>query len=413
MTLPHSEEAEAALVSRLLVDPRQVAVLSGRLSPDDFYVGVYRDAWAAMVRMSATHTPIDLVTLRAEGVDITGVDLVAGSRAPVEEYAGIIRGLAFRRRAITNLERLTARVYEADDRQAVVSDIQATVTAIMEGVEDGRLFNVAQAIELYEAATERRARQGSGLSYGIEPMDRLIQPAQGGDMIVIAGRPSMGKTALAETIADNWAWESPAPVMFVSLEMSLSQLMDRAIARTRGIDAQRVIRGLLNPDEQVMAREALDARRAVNIWYLDDPNATTASIRAAAAKVRLVYGGLRAIVIDYLQLLTDAGDQEVQRVTRISRRVKAIAREFDVPVVALSQLRRFGPNEAARRPRLDDLRESGAIEQDADLVMALWGEGLDARDVELLILKNRQGMAEKTIYLSFDRSTVTFGEETA
>jgi replicative DNA helicase len=166
---------------------------------------------------------------------------------------------------------------------------------------------------------------------------------------------------------------------------------------------------MLNDKEKELAEVALSARRSVNVWYLDDPFATTASVRAAAAKVKMLAGGLSGIVVDYLQILKDKGDSEVQRVTVISRQIKAIAREFDVPLMVLSQLNRAVEMRDDPHPKLHDLRESGAIEQDADLVLGMTRQ-LGEFDLDIDVLKNRQGPLGR-VQLYFDPSRVTFTDD--
>ena len=406
--LPHNAEAEATLVKRLFLEPQKIPLLQASLGPEDFYDGNLRAAYAAMCRLSEQHKAIDITTIRDEAgiadLDLGLINLTAGHSAPLDAYADMIRRDAFRRVYITDLQRAAERGFLIDDREELLSDLQDTVSAIMQGVEQDHLISPSRAIDHYESVLDKRqAGQGLGLEYGIRALDAAIQPAQGGDMIVIAARPSVGKTALAETISENFAAAAPYPVLFASLEMSLSQLIDRAVARNGNIDAARIVRGLLNDKEHALARETAEARRSVNLWYLDDAFATTASVRGAAAKTRLLAGGISAIFVDYLGLLKDAGDNDNQRVGRISRTLKAIAREFDVPIVVLSQLSRAGVDEA----KLHHLRDSGAIEQDADVVMLLT-RTLGDPHMHVSVAKNRIGRLAE-IDLRFDAQHVRFG----
>ena len=403
--LPHSAETEEAIISRLLVDPAQIAVLASQLHPEDFYVTIYRNTYRAMLAISARGQAVDLVTLAAEMGSEVGGDisrLTAAHRAPIEDYARIITRDAFRRRLISALDGMARRAYQEEDRQTLLAGLQEAVASVLHGIEDGRLLSPDQAVDSYLATLALRQRGvGNGLTYGLAPLDDFLQPAQGGEMIVLAARPSVGKTAMSEQIAEHWARQSGQPVLFASLEMSLSQLLDRSVARAHG---GRITRGNISNEQYGLARETADRRRQVAIWYLDDPFATTATIRAAAAKVRLMAGGLAAIVVDYISLLKDAGEQEVQRVTRISRNVKAIAREFDVPVLALSQLNRAVTHREDQHPKLYDLRESGAIEQDADVVIGLHRD-LGTPDLDAEILKNRSGNIGR-VQLYFDPSAM-------
>lgn len=411
-TLPFATEAEGALIARLLIDPKQIPLLADRLAPEDFGDADARAAYSAMKRLAETHTPIDISTINNEAGRTLDIDVRAvtmGHTAPVEEYANLVANAAWRRRFISTLENSAARAYIEDDPQVLLADLQDGVTEIVRGVESGNLISPDQAVAVYERTLEKRATgRGGGLPYGIGPLDHIIQPAQGGNMIVLAARPSIGKTAMAQQIADSWAAAAPHPILFVSLEMGLDELLDRWVSRTANVDP---VRGLLNsPDALALAKESAERRRAVRTWFLDDPRATTPGIRAAAAKVKMIADGLSGIVVDYLQLVADqnGGDNEVVRVTRISRGLKAIAREFDVPLLALSQLSRAAEGQP---PRLAHLRESGAIEQDADVVLGLYRESLESPETALTILKNRSGSgAGRTVSLWFEAERIQFVE---
>jgi replicative DNA helicase len=411
-TLPGNAEAEVALLGRLLLEPRHIPLVAPRLQPADFFGEGSREIYEAMLRLSQASRVVDVTTLAAE---LGGSDLVEslarevgpGHHAPVDEYVTIIADSAFRRKVIGTLDGVIRRAYEPDrDRGTLMADLQDAVSRVTQGMAGGRLVSPSEAIDVYERLLQERSQgRAVGIDYGIRALDELIQPAQGGDMIVLAARPSVGKTSLAESIADYWAALRP-PVLFCSLEMSLSQLLDRAVIRATGIDAMKLIRGQIGGNDLELAETAAEARRNVGVWYLDDPVATTSTVRAEAARVKLMAGNIGAIVIDYMQLLKDGGEQEVQRVTRISRNVKAIAREFDVPVLVLSQLSRAVESREDRHPKLHDLRESGAIEQDADVVLGMYRE-LGTRAADLDVLKNRFGQLGR-IQLDFDDSTLKF-----
>jgi replicative DNA helicase len=296
------------------------------------------------------------------------------------------------------------------------TNIMAAITALIHSASDGhetdRTYDAVRAVKAYAKIRDERARLGVGLPYGINILDRFLQPAHGGDMIVVAARPSVGKSVLAEHVADTWAFESEYPVMFVSIEMSLGQLMDRAVSRWGGIPSTSIVRGTLTQEQEHQVDVTLEARKSVNLWYIDNPYATTDTVRSAAAEIRMQTGGLRGIVIDYLQLLNDAGDSDNQRIGRVSRRLKALAREHDVPVLVLSQLNRQSEYRQDSHPRLSDLRDSGAIEQDADVVLGLYRDrSLEPESfLEIEILKHRQGPLAK-MSVEFDGSHVRLNPE--
>jgi replicative DNA helicase len=414
-----NQQAEEAVIASLLVDPTQVALVAGKLTPEDFSTTVYREAFIEMERLSRLHQSIDHITLAAAGVTLPDtLDILAATRGGgIEDHIRLIKDATFRREVFAQ----ASRIAQQADAGVASTDILAEMTklshAAAQGGTDNRLLSAERASDLYLQEIERRKTQGVGLSYGIPALDALLQPAHGGDMVVVAARPSIGKTALAETIVDYWAADAELPVLFVSIEMSLAQLMDRAISRRAGIPSQHITRGRMTADEEVLARETVEARRSVNIWYVDNPYATTDAVRAAAARVALERGGLAAICIDYLQLLKDPGEQEVQRITRVSRNVKALGREFECPVLVLSQLNRNSEYRAGSggdpHPRLADIRESGAIEQDADVVLGLYRDRemeseFDDSPMDIDILKNRQGPSGVRVTIPFSGDTVSF-----
>lgn len=414
--LPHSDDVEAALVARLLVDPAQLPVLAASLDPNDFYSATWRKAYTGMQMLSRDRRSVDVVSLKAligdaaDDVSRAVADVTASYRAPLEEYADMIRGYAFRRRLIGSLETVVGKAYATDDREALLSYLNDAVQTVSTGLDDGRLFTASQAVDAWTRKLEdRRSGARPALEWGLQPLDASILPADPGTMVVLAARPSHGKTVLAEMIADHWASITEYPVLFASVEMSVEQLMDRALSRDTGIPAERLVRGTLDAEEDELVATAIEARRSSRVVYDDDPWATTASIRAKAAKIKMLSGGLGGIVVDYLQIVKDPGDQEVQRVTKISRQIKAIAREFKVPLLVLSQLSRALESREDKHPRLSDLRESGAIEQDADVVIGLH-RPLGQPYAELDVLKARQGKAGVRIELWFDGTHVRFLE---
>ncbi len=397
MTLPASPEAESTLIARLLVNPAQLGLVSGRITPDDFYTPRWRDAYSGMVRLSEQHRNIDLVSLRELGVEIDDpiAGLTVGHHAPLEDYAETIRRHSFRRRTIQHLDDLTRQVYSEDDPALIVGAIQTTVTQIAGGIDDDKLLGVSSVIDEYLPSLGAPLLRG--LSYGFQSIDEAAGPMEPGDMVVVCARPGVGKTILAEQVLDFIAAGSRLPVLFCSLEMSRKQLTQRAVSRYARLDSLRVRKSELALDELARARQVLEDRRSLNLWYEDDPAATTASLRTVAAKLRLQHGGVQIIGVDYLGLLKDKGDNEYQRVTRISQQLKMLARENDCPVMALAQLNRQSAFREDGHPRLSDLRDSGGIEQDADVVLGLFAP--DDWTLDIDCLKNRSGPAGWRIQL--------------
>lgn len=404
------EKAEEATLAALLVDPSQIPMVAHRLGPDAFAVPANRKLFGGMVRLSEAQRRVDAITLGNEGIDAGYVlDNLAGTEAhDLDEYVQLLLDASFRRRIDEHGSSLKQLARTAKDPTSIIGELQSFNMSLADEAQDSRLIGPERAVEMYAAELAARRTQGLGLSYGIPSLDEVIQPVEGGDLVIVAARPMIGKTTLAENIVDHWALDADKPVLFVSLEMRLSKLMDRGVSRWSGVPSQRLLRGVTTHDEDVLIADAMDRRKMLNIWYVDDPSGTTASVRAAAARVGLVSNGLTGIVVDYLQILKDAGDQETQRVTRISRTLKGIAREFDVPMIVLSQLSRQSEYRQDPHPRLHDLRESGAIEQDADVVFGLYrprGSGI----LDLDILKNRQGPSGTRVPIRFDFATLGLG----
>lgn len=407
--LPYSRETEQALIGRLLLDPSKISALQGKISDEHFHIPEYREAYAQMVELVTNNKSVDIVTMGGDQQVLYDAikEVGAGFTAPVEEYAEIIRRLWLKRQIVLMAARLTRKANLEESSDELLAGMSEEVARLSMNADAGKLLSPKDAVAEYRRVQAERANGKPGMSYGFSALDKLVQPAKGGDMIVIAARPSVGKSALAVQIADHWSMVQDKPILFASLEMSVSQLIDREVARVGNLNAEQVARGEINLQNVADAERALQYRERSRIWYLDDPHGTTSSLRGAAAKMKMIAGGIGGIVVDYLQILKDEGkESEVQRVTRISRNLKAIAREFDVPIVCLSQLNRSVELREDKHPKLYDLRESGAIEQDADLVIGIYRE-LGSEAAELDVLKNRQGRVGR-VSLRFDMEKVAF-----
>lgn len=397
MTLA-SEQAEQALVGRLLLEPKQLALVAG-LRPEDFGVDAYGDIFRGMLQLQDAGKPIDLVTLRTvvEGeIDIDPLELTAGHRGPVDEYAGIIKLAAARRRTLVELDYV--RDLAASGEGDLIGALEKAISKILEGT-DSDVTTPMDAAKAYTASLiERTQGRDPGLPWGIPGMDDLVLPARRGRLSLLAARPSVGKTAMAETIADTWAQRGP--VLFVTLEMDKEELLDRGAARDTGVSGEAISLGRLNPEQLEAVLNAVSARANGNIHYMDTPSATVDRIRAASAKMKMQHG-LVGIIIDYTQLIEAKGHDgnDNSKISAISRALKVLARAMQVPVLAMSQLNRAIDRER-RNPRLSDLRDSGALEQDADVVMFLTGQPDESERV-VHVLKQRQGKVGK-FHVQFD-----------
>jgi replicative DNA helicase len=404
--------SEQALVANLLIEPANIATVAADLEPHHFGDQLLRDAFAAMVEDTRQGRKVDVVTLKAKGIDLTDVAMVETGGA-LDEYITIIRDDSFRRAVESSLSHVQSLVHRRADRASILGSLSDLQHEVATESTDDRTYDQTRAIDAYKRLIHERKTRGVGLPYGIPHLDRWLQPAHGGDMVVVAARPSVGKTVVAEHVADTWAFDSDLPVLFVSIEMSLGQLMDRAVSRWGGIPNAKVVRGIMDQQDEERMRGALEAREAVNLWYVDNPYATTDTVRAAAAEVKMVAGGLHGIVVDYMQLLKDSGDNDNQRIGRVSRNLKALAREYDCPMLVLSQLNRRAEYRDDPHPILSDLRDSGAVEQDADVVLGLYRDKDDPSleaDLDITILKNRQGPLAR-VTVPFDGEHVRLAVE--
>jgi replicative DNA helicase len=385
-------QAERGIVGALLVDPSRVSEVARALDPGHFGTRKYREAYEAMLELVRAGKKVDAINLRYAGVDTA--DFGLSDDTAIEDYVEIVKGEAFVRLVEKHVDDIEDVISDGASKADIMSALAVMNHDIALNQKDDRTYTSEHAVEAYHAIREDRKARGVGLPYGIPALDKYLQPAHGGDLIIACARPSIGKTILAEHVADHWSFESDLPVLFMSIEMSLGQLMDRAVSRWGGVPSSSIVRGVLSEDEDARVNVALEARKGVNIWYVDNPYATTDSVRAAAAEVSMQAGGLRGIVVDYLQLMADKGDNDNQRVSKISRRLKALAREYDCPVLVLSQLSRKPEYREDQHPILSDLRDSGAIEQDADVVLGLYRDrDMEVNDpfMDIDILKNRQG----------------------
>lgn len=425
---PHSLEAERALLGAVLVDPSVYGVVPD-VKPQDFMRQAHEALWREIGRLSDAGVPPDFVTLREALARSGTLELVGGvfyisellnasSRAAnVEHYARIIREKATLRRLIDQAERTIDDAYAgADDVDAVLDQAEARLMDVGRAAVKGDFVLasdwMAGMVPALDAAVHNK-RIVTGVPSGLASLDRMTRGFQPGDLVIIAARPSVGKTALAWQIAAEASKETMCA--FVSLEMSRQSVGWRAIALESRIDAFRLMTGHLAPREIQQAADALQ-RVGERRLVIDDSSGQTASM--VAAKVRRVAAryGLGCLFVDYIQLMT-SGDRTENRtldIASISRKLKALARDLNVPVIALSQLTRENEREK-RAPVLSDLREGGGLEQDADLVMFLHRphakekKFAENETIELIVAKQRMG-AVGTLELRWDAPTMRFAD---
>lgn len=420
--LPHNHEAESALVGGLFLDPRRVGEVAALVKPAEIYDPCLGAVYSAMVELEATGRPVDPVTvaarmeaagtigkLAAHGGAVWFASLM-GDVVTVENlarYAADIAECAAQRRAVEALEeaKLAAMAGGEDWRDRV----GASTLAIVQPNEASGPVPVKRALrEVVDAVSRRHERAGQpiGIPTGFDAIDFYTCGLQAGELTIIAARPSMGKTALGMNVAANVAIQGKVPVLVFSLEMSRASLVERMVCSEGRIDAQRVRQGTLQPSDWAGFHKAAGRIHDAPIQIDDGGAPTMAEIRAKARRWRMTEAPDREdgspagmVLIDYLQLISPVqvkGKSREQEVCEISRGLKALAKELRCPIVCLCQLSRACESRADKRPQLSDLRESGAIEQDGDVIAFIYREAVynpkaGGNDAEIIIGKQRNG----------------------
>ena len=431
--LPHSTEAEQAVLGSMLIDPRCVPEVIDKLRPDDFYLQQNRDIYETIYSMFNYSMTIDPVTV-LENMKQNGVYDENQSRgyllqlmdttptaANVKEYIDILKDNTLQRRVAETAGDLLAMVRQGSDTgQDILEAAEQRIYAIRQGRSARGLTPISDVIiDVYDRLAELAASDSAipGLSTGLRDLDRAISGLNKSDLILLAARPGMGKTSMALNILLDAGKKSGKQVAFFSLEMSREQLALRLISSECFVDNKKLVTGKLTDDDWDKIAVAADSLNQSRILIDDDSSVTVADINAKCRRVE----DLGLVVIDYLQLMQSAGgktrqgDNRQQIVSDISRSLKIMAKELNVPVLCLSQLSRANESRTDKRPMLSDLRESGAIEQDADIVMFLYREGYYNKDTENpnlaegIVAKNRHGET-RTIELQWLPDFTSFSD---
>lgn len=418
---PHSVDAEQGVIGGLLLDNRAWDRLGDLLTTEDFYRHDHRLIFDAVAALLNASKPADVLTV-FDSLQAAGQSEAAGglaylnaiaesvpSSANVRSYAEIVRAHRVRRDVLA-VGHDIAELAEAGDPAELVE----RATGMVMGLADTRAAGqdpkaIGDLLHGVLEVLESRMESGgavSGLSTGFEDLDRQTCGLQPGDLIIIAGRPSMGKTTLAVNIAENVAVDGKVAFV-VSLEMSSGQLAERSVARFGEIDTQRMRTGRLSQNDYTKLTGALGRLEKQRLIIADDPLLANASrIRLAARKVRQRNGSLDLIVIDYLQLMQGEGGNRNEELGGITRALKLLARELGCPIILLSQLSREVEKRTDKRPLMSDLRESGAIEQDADVILMAYRDDYYYPEspfegmAEILIRKQRMGPLGE-VFLTF------------
>jgi len=416
MTPPHSLEAEQAILGSILLDNEVFDQVSEALRGDEFYFKKHEFIFRAMAAAYDDGEPVDLVTvvnrLRADGTldDAGGIAYLTSlatstpTAANVMHYVRIIKDHAVHRRALQQVQGLVEAAGRAESGAELVAKVQQITAALEEEVAPKKDFvpisaAVVEAYERIEQLSQNPDARGiTGLASGYPDLDRLTAGFQPGDFIIVAARPSVGKTAFALNIAQN-VGRNGATVALFSLEMPTSHLVQRMLCAEANIDASRMRTGYLYEDDWEKLIPAVGALAERKIFIDDSASITASEIRAKCRRLKKEHG-LDLVIIDYLQLIHPGARRRESRqveVAEISRALKQIAKELDVPVIALSQLSRGVEQRQDKRPMMSDLRESGAIEQDADIVAFLYRDDYYDREterkniIEIIIAKQRNG----------------------
>lgn len=411
-TLPNDSEAEQAVICSMLFDKDAVALAHERLTSVDFYRPDYSVVYDAMTELFVTNEPIDIVTLKNKLETKNMFEKIGGTEflsalannfytsANIKQYIAIVESKSILRKLIKIANEISSESFAADkDVEVILETAEKKIFNVIQNRHSNEfcILNdiLVDAIDNIESICNNKI---TGLSTGFIDFDGKTAGLQKSDLILIAARPSMGKTAFALNIAQYVGVHKQLPLAIFSLEMSKQQLANRLLCAQAMIDAQKLRTGQLEQDDWGKIAEALAPLSSAPIYIDDTPGITAMELRAKCRKLKLEKN-IQLVIIDYLQLMSGSGNSNSrqQEISDISRALKGIAREIDVPVIALSQLSRACEMRADHRPMLSDLRESGAIEQDADVVAFLYRDEYYNPDTEkknqaeIIIAKQRNG----------------------
>ena len=414
--LPHSVEAEQSVIGSMLMDREAIISASEIITADDFYQHQYGVMFESMVELFNENRPVDLITLQNRlkekdvPPEVSSLDFVRDiittvpTSANVKSYANIVREKAVLRRLLKINEDIANTCYVGKEPlETILATTEKTVFDLLQSRNSGDFVPIRQvAMNVLEKIEEASKNQGTvtGIPTGFIDLDYKTSGLQPSDFVLIAARPSMGKTAFVLNLVDHIAVKKGLPCMVFSLEMSKEQLVNRMLAMESNVDSQKLRTGTLSDSDWDAVVEGIGVIGNSKLIIDDTPGISIMELRSKCRKMKLEYG-LSVVIIDYLQLMSGSGkgggDNRQQEISEISRSLKALARELSAPVIALSQLSRACETRQDHRPMLSDLRESGAIEQDADVVMFLYRDDYYNKDTdmpniaEVIIAKQRNG----------------------
>ena len=434
---PHSMEAESSVLGGLLLDNKSWEQVADLLSEGVFYRYEHRQVYLAIQALINASRPADVITVYEHLQSIGKAEEVGGlgylnslaqyvpSASNIRRYAEIVRERAILRKLVTASDEIATNAFNTQGKPVPQILDEAEQKIFQIGEEGSRLKQGFQSMDQLAVILLDRVNQMAdspnditGVPSGFVDFDKMTSGMQAGDLIVLAARPSMGKTALAINIAEHVALNEGLPVAVFSMEMGASQLAIRIVGSIGRIDQQRLRTGKLNQEEWPRLAEAIEKLRNVSLHIDETPSLTPMELRANARRLARTCGKLGLIVVDYLQLMSgntssNNGDNRATEIGEISRGLKMLAKELQCPVIALSQLNRSVETRTDKRPMMSDLRESGAIEQDADVIMFIYRDDYYNKDskepgvAEIIIGKHRNGPTG-TVKLAFLKPITRF-----
>ncbi len=429
-TPPQNIDAEEAILGGILLDPEAIARVLDIIRPEAFYLSAHQEVFRAAITLQAQGTPIDLMSVTSWLQDQGLLEKVGGqsklvqlvdrtvSAVNIDQYAHLVMDKYLRRRLISTGNQVSQLGHDSTrDLEEILDEAEQRVFNVTQVRAQQGLVPTAEILTQTFADIEERSvgMSSPGLACGFYDLDGRTQGFQRSDLIIVAGRPSMGKTAFCLGLARNIAAQYKLPVAIFSLEMSKEQIVQRLLASEARIEGGRLRSGKLSQQDWEPLGHAISRLSELRLFIDDTPNISVTEMRSRARKLQAEQGGvLGMILIDYLQLMEGSGSENrVQELARITRALKGLARELNVPIIALSQLSRGVESRSDKRPMMADLRESGSIEQDADLIMMLYREEYynpdtpDRGIAEVIITKHRNGPTG-TVKLLFEPQFTRF-----
>jgi len=432
--LPQNVEAECGVLGSIIIDPEAIVQVADFLRAEDFYRDAHRAIFEVIVQLYEQHEPADFITICDEleqqgkleevgGADyITSLVNLVPTSANVEHYGRIVSRTAILRRLIHAAGQIAAVAYDEGDADVALDKAEQLIFEISQGTTRSDFSAINDVLTSYLMKLEQlHERRGTivGVPTGFTDLDRLTGGFQRSDLLILAARPAVGKTSFALSLARNAAVRYQQSVALFSLEMSKEQLVQRFLSMEASIDQQRLRTGWIEDEDWEQIEQAMGRLSQARIYIDDTAGISTMEMRSKARRLASEQG-LDLIIVDYLQLMQSSiggkrNENRVQEVSEISRNLKGLARELDVPVLALAQLSRTVESRQSKVPQLSDLRESGSIEQDADIVMFIYRDEVYNPDTErkniadIIVAKHRNGPVGE-VSLFFQASQTRFAD---